>query len=471
VDELIQSFFVKSSAISLLKDEITEITGEFEDLTILKQSLEDEKKELDEQKKGLDDSHDLLIAERNKLQRELNEKYNSRELVSRTISGLKAEISDLQYHLLLVRQGGTNVNASSVPGSTDNYSTLAGFEANAPGGYFGVFAFGAHTHRNGMSQWGAKARNDKGQSYQEILSAYYPGTKLAKDEVVIDGNKESIMSKINIDGYGEKSFENYYLLGIREILPSWNTESNMDLLKAQVIAARTYAVRRTNNGDNSICTTQTCQVFSSNLYSGAWVKAVEETEGEILVNSEGEPVSTQYAAVHGGWIKDVGWDTTDGTNSGDWMARAYESMSGVSWFYKSWYIPLESSSTCGRYPWLSPQELADIVNAAQVWDPEVGDTRIVPIRDACHSSGNPYSHKELRELAPKGASKVNSVVTKNINGSTAEIVFYTDAGIVTVDGKKFKNVYNLRAPGHLHIPQGDVDRPWIDWVHINIEKN
>ncbi len=470
IDEVIQAFFVKRSAISFLKDEITNITGEFEDLTVLKSELEEEKSNLDKQKKDLDDSYNLLLAEKSKLQKELSEKYNSRDLISRTISGLQSEVSDLQYHLLLIRQGGTNVNASSVPGSTDNYSSLPGFEANAPSGYYGVFSFGAHSHRNGMSQWGAKARDDEGQTYEEILSAYYPGTSIRTGTVVIGSAEEDIMSNINIDGYGVKSFEDYYLLGIREIYPTWNNLDDMNVLKAQVIAARTYAVRVTNNGDSRICTTQSCQVFSTNFYSGAWAKAVDETRGMVIVDSSGKPALTQYAAVHGGWSNTSGWDTTDGSNSGDWEARAYESMSGVSWFYKAWYT--SGSDTCSRYPWLSPTEMADIANSYQVLKQTGGDSRIVPVHDACHSSGNPYSYTEMRNLAKIGISKDNltNVVADNKNGSTANVIFYSTAGVVTIPGKEFKMIYNLRAPGRLHIPQGDVDKPWYDWVHINVEK-
>jgi peptidoglycan hydrolase CwlO-like protein len=460
IDDLIQSFFVKRSAISLLKDEITAITGEFEDLSVLKQGLVDEKEELDTQKKDLNDSYSLLAAERAKLQAQLNEKYNSRDLVSRTINGLKSELSDLQYHLLIVRQGGTNVNASSVPGSADNYSSLAGFLANAPSNTFGVFSIGAYTHRNGMSQWGAKARAEAGQSYLQIINAYYPGKKSRTGTVVIDGHTENIMTNIKTTTYGTLNFEDDYLLRLGE-MPEYFP---MEALKAQAIAARTYAVNYTHNGDNTICTTQSCQVVGSTKKTGKWKDAVEATRGIIMTDSSGNPFSSQYAAVHGGWSNTSGWDTTDGSGSGDWMARAYDSLSGVSWFYKSWYIPLGSSSTCGRYPWLTQTEMSDIVNAYQVWVANNrSDSRIVPIYDACHSSGNPYSYTELRNLADKHVSSVSAVITSNSGGSTSSITFYTNAGNVTMSGNDFKTIYNMRAPGHLHIPQSG-------FVHINIEK-
>jgi len=461
IDEIVQIFFVKKSAISLLRDEITEITGEFEDLALLKSGLEEEKAELDEQKEDLDDSHKLLLAERSKLQSQLNEQYNSRDLVSRTINGLKADLSDLQYHLLVVRQGGTNVNVNSVPSSGDYNATLAGFLEKAPSGYSAVFSIGAYTHRNGMSQWGARARAEEGQSYTEILNHYYSGKSLRTGTVVVDGSSEAIMTNIKTTAYGTLNFEDNYLLRLNEMPESWD----MDVLRAQAIAARTYAVRYTNNGDKTICVDENCQVVGTTKKTGAWAEAVESTRGIILTNSDGSPALTQYAAVHGGWSNTSGWDTTNGSGSGDWMSRAYESIAGVSWFYKSWYRQTysDSSSTCGRYPWLSSEELADIVNAAQVLEATGGDSRIVPIYDSCHSSGNPYSHKELRELAAKGASSVSAVVTSSSNGTTQTIAFYTNAGTVSMSGMEFKTAYNLRAPGHLRIPQNG-------FVHINIEK-
>ncbi len=462
IDDIVQAFFVKRAAISILKDEISNITGEFEDLTVLKQELEDEKKELDEQKNDLDESYALLKAEKDKLQRELNEKYNSRELISRTINGLSAEVTDLQYQLLIVRQGGTNVDLDAVPASGDYNSTLAGFRANAPSGSFAVFSIGAYTHRNGMSQWGAKARAEAGQTYMNILNEYYPGKTIRTGTVKIDGVVEDIMENISITGYGTKSFEEYYLLGIKEVPESWP----MEVLKAQAIAARTYAIRHTDNGDGSICTTESCQVFSTPLKSGAWKTAVEATEGMILVNSDKTPALTQYAAVHGGWSNTGGWDTTTGNGDGNWMANAYESISGVSWFYKSWYRQTysDSSSTCSRYPWLTQAEMSDIVNSYQVWVANGrSDSRIVPIDDACHSSGDPYSYSEVRNLASKKVTSISAVVTSSGGGSTGTVTFYTNAGTVAMSGNDFKTVYNMRAPGHLRIPQSG-------FVHINVEK-
>jgi hypothetical protein len=494
VDELIQSFFVKSSAISLLKDEITEITGEFEDLTVLKQSLEDEKKELDEQKKGLDDSHDLLIAERNKLQRELNEKYNSRELVSRNIAGLRTKITDLQYHLLLVRQGGTNVDPEAVPSGEDALASIEGFHKYADSGDFGVFAIGAYTHRQGLSQWGAKARAESGQSYKKILSDYYPGSSLGTKSTSGIKIKVKYCDKVNgvtvcnrcvNERIVEYDFETNYMYRLGEMPESWD----MEALKAQAIAARTYALNSTNYGEKTIRGDECGQAIAG-MKTGRWKEAVDATKGTVMLE-DGKVFSSQYAAINGAWVGDAKekgwWDTTD--SSSDWQHKAWDTQSKTGrfgtyyWFYKMWYRTgyavgsSVSANSCYREPWLSPEELADIVNAAQVLEQTGGDSRIVPIYDACHSAEDyavsPYSHGELRKIAPKGAKRVNDVITYNSNGRTQNIEFYTDVGEITVSGVSFKLAYNMRAPGHLRIPQGDIRRydTVYDWVHINIEKN
>lgn len=465
-DLMLKNIFVKSSAISVLRNDIEHISGEFSSLADMKAELENEKVELDTQKKDLNDSYGLLATEKAKLQKELNTQIATKGFVTRKINGLSAELSDLQYQLIIARQGGTSVNPDSVPSGGDKYGSLSGFRTTAPSGSFGIFSIGAYTHRNGISQWGAKARAEAGQKYNQILSAYYPGKKLRTGTVVINGTSRSIMTNIKTTTYGTLNFENDYMLRLGEVPESWP----MEILKAQAIAARTYAINYTGNGSKTICTTESCQVIGASKKTGRWKTAVEATRGVILTDSSGRVFSTQYAAVHGGWINGVGWDTTDGKGTGDWMGRAWDSKSGVSWFYKSWYRSgyvsgdKVDSSSCYRYPWLSQAEMADIVNAYQVWRAnDRSDSRIYPIPDACHSGGNPYTHAELRSLAAKPVSSISLVVTSSSNGYTNSITFYTNAGTITMSGNDFKTIYNLRAPGYLRIPQSG-------FVHINIEK-
>jgi stage II sporulation protein D len=85
------------------------------------------------------------------------------------------------------------------------------------------------------------------------------------------------------------SFSNY-LRGLAEVPPSWPVEA----LKAQIIAARSYALqslRATQSSASSrgydICSTDACQVYrGASIELGAfgerWVQAVQSTRGEVL---------------------------------------------------------------------------------------------------------------------------------------------------------------------------------------------
>jgi len=462
LENLLQNLFIKKTAISILRSDIEKISGEFSSLSDMKEGLENEKLDLDTQKKDLDDSYALVLAEKEKIQKELNAHLATKKNVVKSINGLSAELSDLQYQLIIARQGGTYVNIDSVPVSGDYNSTLAGFNANAPAGSFGVFSIGAYTHRNGMSQWGARARANAGQSYQQILNAYYPGRAFRTDTVVISGVSENIMSSIPTTTYGTLNFEDDYLLRLNEVPESWP----MEVLKAQAIAARTYAINYTQNGRKAICTSESCQVVGAGQKTGAWKTAVQATRGVILTDGNGSAFSAQYAAVHGGWGNQIGWDTTDGSGSGDWMGRAWDRLSNVSWFYKVWYRQTysESSSTCGRSPWLSQSEMADLVNIYQIWKASGGnDSRVYPVIDGCHVNKGQYTHADARSLAAKPVTSISSVIVTSSNGSTGTVIFGTNAGTISMTGNEFKTIYNLRAPGHLRIPQSS-------FVHINIHK-
>ena len=305
-----------------------------------------------------------------------------------------------------------------------------------------------------MSQYGAKARAESGQSVEEILQAYYPGTTLKKDY--------NSPGSISVQGVGTISFEDQYMQGIYEMPGSWHTNA----LKAQAIAARTFALRYTDNGKKSICTTESCQVFKNSKKGGEWEKAVNETKGWVLVDGSGNPVSTQYASTHGGYTTTSQWDTTDKSGGGDWSTRSWENKAKSPWFYKSWYRQAYSSSSpnCGRnHPWLSQQEFTDIVNAWLVRkNPNGADTnRIQPVTiNQCNvggSGGNPYSMDELRNLANGSGGAVTNIssvsVSHNSSGQTSSVRLQTNRGTIDIPGDEFKTTFNLRAPGYLSIPQ------------------
>ncbi len=466
-NNIVENFFVKRNAITILKEEVEKISGEFIGLEEAKADLNKQKEDLDKQKSDLDTSYKLLAEEKSKLQKALGEQYSQKKVLSAEITDLNAKMSQLQSALIAARSAGL-IYTGGYTGA-ENGTAIS----QAPANSFGIFSIGAYTHRNGMSQWGAKARAEAGQSYIQILNAYYPGKNIANGRITYAGVGENITGNISVDGYGSLSLEDYYLLGIKEVPESWP----MEVLKAQAIAARTYAVNYTQNGRKSICTTEKCQVFNLPLKSGAWVQAVRATRGMVLTNSDGTTTSTQFAAVHGGWGNTVGWDTVSG-NGNDWFNDSWERKSGVTWFYKSWYINGYSSSgeSCGHSPFLSHDEMAMMINSYFVKNgigvKGVPDkSRLLPSDygrcpgrlDYGRTDKTPYTLNEVKSFLVSPVHNVYSASTALEPGRTASVVFNTNKGYVNISGAGFKDIYNQIAPGHMRIPQNG-------YAYFNVEK-
>lgn len=405
--------------------------------------LEERKAKLEGEEKTLASLKSTLDKERAEVEKVV---LGAKEYQSE-LSGQIATLTARQNEIINARSGGFTATIGDSNLADDYNASIQGFRESAPSGYFAVFAFGAHTHRKGMSQYGARGRAQNGQSVNQILSAYY-----GKEPVDKDTN-----GTIKVAGHGEIDFEGRYLLGIAEMPSSWHPEA----LKAQAIAARTYAYRYKVEG-SEICTTEACQVFNSGKADNppdSWRQAVESTRGKVL-----DGVVTYYASTHGGFADPIGWDTTDGGGGGNFIDKAYDKIGGSPWLYKAWYTKgySPSSDKCGRSnPWLSPQELADIVNAAIALKTGGIDTgRITPVTTSCWP-GNPYSMDELRNLVSGhgGISSATSVSVSQGNGSTNTV----NINGVTLSGDEFKKAFNLRAPGYLSIPQSS-------FAFYNIEK-
>ncbi len=408
------------------KSTLTNIALKIVDLEQRKASLEEEQKLLTSTKARLD----AQKAEVQKL-------VDGAKEYQGTLSSQIAELSARQQSIINQRSGGFTATIGDSGLADDYNASIKGFNEAAPSGYFAAFSFGAHTHRKGMSQYGARGRAQSGQDYKTILNAYYGKEPVSKET---GGN-------IKVSGFGEMDFEGKYLLGIAEMPSTWHPEA----LKAQAVAARTYAIRYKNDG-KEICTTEACQVYNdgkANNPPQAWKDAVESTRGQVL-----EDVVTYYASTHGGFASPIGWDTTDGGGGSDFVDKAYDKAGGSPWLYKAWYTKgySVSSDKCGRSnPWLSPEEMADIVNAAIALKTSGVDTgRITPVTTSCWG-GSPYSMEELRNLVSGngGISSATSVTVTQGNGNTNNVTING----VTLSGDEFKRAFNLRAPGYLSIPQ------------------
>jgi len=96
-----------------------------------------------------------------------------------------------------------------------------------------------------------------------------------------------------------------YVMGVREVPGRWP----MEALKAQAVAARTYALWEANKGywnqfGFDVCGTTSCQVYQgadaeADERGARWVQAVRETSGQVLLH-EGQPALTRYHSTSGG---------------------------------------------------------------------------------------------------------------------------------------------------------------------------
>lgn len=434
-NDLLRELSYRQAATEKDKEIILATSQELKKLNDDKQKLELNKQSLSSAKSKLDKDTATLRAEVGKV-----EDYFSQ--VSQTIAALSAK----QQEIINARSGGFIASIGDIELADDYNASIKGFRESAPSGYFAVFSFGAFTHRKGMSQYGARGRAQNGQNYKTILKAYYGKEPVKKDtggDIIVNG--------------AAMNFEDKYLMGIAEMPSSWH----MEALKAQAVAARTYAYRYKTQG-SSICTTEKCQVFNSSKAANppdAWKQAVQSTKGEVL-----EDVVTYYASTHGGYANPIGWDTTNGSGGGNFIDNTYDKIGGSPWLYKAWYTQAYSvnSDKCGRSnAWLSPQEMADIVNAAIALKTEGIDTsRITPVTTSCWG-GNPYSVEELRNLVSGkgGISSATSVSVSQGGGTTNSVTING----VSLSGAEFKKAFNLRAPGRLSIPQSG-------FAFYNIEK-
>jgi len=319
-------------------------------------------------------------------------------------------------------------------------------------GFRPAFAFYTYgiPHRVGMNQYGAYGRAKAGQSYRDILNAYYEGISIEKRSNI----------NIKVQGYGEMPLEQY-LLGIYEMPESWPLEAQ----KAQAVAARSYALAYTDNGAKEICTTQHCQVYKGGNKGGNWEAAVKATEGEAAIHG-GQVITAWYASTSGGYTftsGDVGWsykpwtkrmrDTSgDVASFSDLQATAYDRDSPCFYAAQGWRKEYASSA------WLKSEEVADIANVLLLAREDPSTREHLYQTDKPHPYGGEIWNEEKvkQELRSREITPYNSVSSVSVGwdkglGRTTSISVSGDAETKSFDGPEFKNFFNLRAPANIQI--------------------
>lgn len=439
----LQNFFYQKRLADQDKITIIKIVLYIKNLEEKKKQLQEEKSRLTKVKTDVDSQSQFLteeIAKSKKHQQELSQKITQltakqKELIAKKLASLNIPRSA----------------ATSLSGCVDDRNVDPGFSPR-----LAFFTYGV-PHRVGMNQWGAYGRAKAGQSEEEILRAYYDNFELKKD---YDSG-----INIEVEGYGGFNIEDY-LKRIYEMPEGWGVDG-FAALKAQAIAARSYALAYTDNGQRPICPTQHCQVFKPEEKGGLWNQAVEETKGWVMVQG-GKPIKAWYSSTHGGYVlksSEVGWSETGWAKHAVDTANAVNSFSDLDnnaydrdspWFYCDW----GSRGQYNKTAWLKPEEVADIVNvillAKQLTD--IKDREHLYQTDKPNPAGtDTWSEEKVKtELRNRGITSFNRVDNVSVSadfsaGRTTTVNLLGDAGSISFDGKEFKDWFNLRAPANIQI--------------------
>lgn len=437
--------FASANATVLSKNLAYQDSAKAQDDRLIR-SISEELKQLADDKRELEETQTRLAA----LQIQLDEQadffkgeIDKAKDYQQTLGTKIAELSVRQQAILSEKSGTFQTTVGDVPLADDPASRPDYSPGFSPA--FAVFSFGA-PHFKGMSQYGAFGRAKSGQNYEQILRAYYGGGIEIRDH---DQN-----AQIYVTDFGISYTLEEYVKRIYEMPSSWGDQGGMEALKAQAVAARSYALAR----GGSICATEACQVVKREPKGGNWEAAVNATAGKV-VYANGQPFSTWYASTSGGYQESYTsngystpgfWDTPNGRSG--WTSAAYENIAGSPWFYKAWY-KTRSGDACGRNnPWLTSEEMADIVNAWVVMYEGGGDSSRVTPESSCWG-GNPYSKAEL--VAIGGYTSVSGASVQYAeNGVTATVTLQTNKGSKTIAGTEFYKVFNLRAPARISVKSG-----------------
>lgn len=437
ISNVIQNFFYQKTLLDEDRRTILKVANYIKDLEDKKNTLISEQAKLNVIKQEVDRQTQFLAGEVNKAKD-----------YQKGLEGQIASLSARQKQIVAQKLAALNIPRSAGTSARGCSSDLTNGKDPGFSPRLGFFTYGA-PHRNGLNQYGAWGRAKSGQNEEQILQAYYPSMSIKKD---YDQNIQ-----ISTDTGWSGSIEDY-VKRIFEVPDSW-TDNNLAVLKAQAVAARTYALRSTSNGANKICTTEACQVFHNEPKGGNWEQAVEATKGWVMMDG-GSPGFTQYASTHGGYILNLGkFDGTNGTpgSFAELNERAYDKDS--PWFYCNWGSRSEYAGTA----WMKPTEVADIMNVIELArrDSGVSDKLYQPDKPN-PNGGEVWSPDRVKqELKARGGSPIDSVgdVSVSVDFGSGKTTSVSTGG-VSVSASEFKDWFNLRAPANIQIvgPLFNVER-------------
>jgi len=421
----LENFFYQKALVDEDKRTIVKIVLYIKNLEEIKANLEKQKIQMAVLQKDVDAQAIILNGE-----------------IAKTRSRV-VELSALQQQLIASRIAGLNLSRSAASAivCVDDRNLDPGF-----GTGFAFYTYGI-PHRVGLNQYGAKGRADAGQNYEDILKAYYNYDSL-----------QDMDARIRVDGHTPDYSLEDYVKRIYEMPADWN----MEALKAQAVAARSFAMAYTNNGAGSICDSQNCQVFQDNEKGGRWSEAVDATRGKVMVVG-GQPIKAWFASTFGGYAHTSG-EVWGGSTS--WTKNFADTSSGVGSFSelnsngwdkesKCFYTAQGSRAEYGKSAWLRPSEVADIANTLLLLknDPNTADN-LYQIDKSNPAGKETWNADKVKSMLSNPFNNVTDVRITGVDfgsGKTTEIVIVEGEKEERFSGDEFKSRFNLRAPKNISI--------------------
>lgn len=435
-------------------------TDAFKEISFRQKAADSDRKMIEEYARDID----KLKSDEKSLQKSKDSLAVSQKVIQEKTSFLASEVAKVDAYLATVsakQQAFLAAKLESLGLSRSAYNMKGGCSSDInpfknPGfsPAIGFFSFGV-PNRVGMNQFGAKGRAEVGQNYTQILNAYYNA------DIASGYNQGANIRVSGTNEFGQSFNDTWNIDDYLKHLYEMPTDFPMEALKAQVIAARSYALAYTNNGSGSICPSQKCQVVKREINNGTWQAAVDATKGIVLTNG-GQPIKAWFSSTHGGYAYtsgDIGWnntawtkrlqDSTGGINNfSDLFNNAYDRSSPT--FYCDW----GSRSQYNKTAWLKPDEIADIANVILLAKADGSTQKHLAQLDKPNPDGvdtwdvgRVKSELSSRGITPLETASDISVSADFGSGKTSTV----NINGRSFNGQDFKTYFNLRAPATIQI--------------------
>jgi SpoIID/LytB domain protein len=424
------------------------------DVALTINDLQTEKTQLTQEENWLTASKAKLDADSTKL----NTIITGAKAYQSSLSNQIAQLSAQQQQLIAQKYATLGIPTTAYTTSGGCSSDLNPYkDPGFSGTKFGFFTYGV-PNRVGLNQYGAKGRAEAGQSYTDILNAYYQNFQIT---TMPTSSTNVTVNGINDSG---ETFSNQtftvedYLQHIYEMPSDWPQEA----LKAQAIAARSYVMHAIANGQTTVLPNTHFQEVKTELNAQPWIDAVNATAGQVMTDN-GQPIEAFFSSTHGGFTHttaDIGWSATDYTKTAqdtttnvnsfaDLNADAYDKDS--PWFYCDWGSRSQYNDTA----WMQSSDVADIVNVILLAQADSSTTPHLSQSDKgipdTWDASQVQQELKNRNITPYTNVSNVSVSADFGSGTTTTVTVNGDGGSHSFSGSTFKTFFNLRAPSNIQI--------------------